>query len=251
MKPLIVANWKMNPQTSADVKKLFGLVKRGLKDTKNTEVVICPPFLYLLIIKYQASSIKLGAQDCFWEKAGAFTSGVSAFMLKDIGCRYVILGHSERRIYFGDNNEIINKKIKVALSAKLNPVFCIGETENEKEKGETENILKSQIKRGLDGISEEEMKKIVVAYEPVWAIGTGNPCGAGETRKMVSVIRQIISNIYPSRISDSLRILYGGSINSENVRDYILESGVNGFVIGGASLNPKEFIKIIRIISRS
>lgn len=241
----------MNPQTLAEDKKLFSSVKKGLKNIKNTEVVICPPFVYFLDLQQTTNNLSLGAQDCFWEKSGAFTGEISPTMLKDLGCRYVILGHSERERYFGETDEMTNKKIKAAILAELNPIFCIGETEMERKKGETENILKSQIERGLDGISEEEMKKIVVAYEPVWAIGTGNPCGAGETRKMVSVIRQIISNIYPSRISDGLRILYGGSVNSGNVKDYIIKSGVNGFIIGGASLNSKEFIKIVRTIGSS
>jgi triosephosphate isomerase len=251
MRPLIVANWKMNPQILREAKQLFNSVKKGLKNIKNTEVVICPPFVYLLDLQQTTNDFSLGAQDCFWEKAGAFTSGISAFMLKDIGCRYVILGHSERRIYFGDTDEIINKKIKAAILAELNPIFCIGETEREKENGKTWNVLKNQLEKGLSAIPEKEMEDIALAYEPVWAIGTGDPCSPEETQKIILSIREIISEMYSRQISENLRILYGGSVNSGNVKDYIIKSGVNGFIIGGASINPKEFIKIVRMIGSS
>jgi triosephosphate isomerase len=249
MKPLIVANWKMNPQTLAEAKQLFDSVRKGLENIKNTEVVICLPFLYISNLKSKISNVKLGGQDCFWEKSGAFTGGISPFMLKNLGCDYVILGHSERRIHFGDTNEIINKKIKTAISAGLKPIFCIGETEKEKKEGETKSVLTTQIEKGLIGISVDQIKDIVIAYEPVWAIGTGNPCEPEETKKMVALIQKIISELYSDKISGNLRILYGGSLNSKNVGDYFKSARVYGFIIGGASLNPEEFIKIIKIIS--
>jgi len=249
MKPFIIANWKMNPATTQEAKSLFDSVKDGLSGIKNVDLVICPPFIYLAAFNSYLSIIKLGAQDCFYEKSGPFTGGISSLMLKDLGCQYVILGHSERRIHFKETDEIINKKIKAVVSAGLNVIFCIGETEAEKKKGETQNVLEVQIKRGLDGISAKEMENIVIAYEPVWAIGTGNPCSPDETRKAVLFIRKLISKIYPARILDNLRILYGGSVNSENVRDYFGKSGVEGFIIGGASLKPEEFIKIIKNIN--
>ena len=251
MKPLIVANWKMNPQTLAEAKQLFDSVRKGLENIKNTIVVICPPFLYISNLKSKILNLKLGGQDCFWEKSGAFTSGISPFMLKNLGCDYVILGHSERRIHFGDTNEIINKKIKTAISAGLKPIFCIGETEKEKKEGETESVLTTQIEKGLIGISADQIKDIVIAYEPVWAIGTGNPCSPGETKKAILFIREIISKLYPEIIIDNLRILYGGSVNGENAEDYFLKSGIDGFILGGASLKPKELIKIVEIVSNS
>jgi len=251
MKPLIVANWKMNPQTLAEAKQLFDSVRKGLENIKNTIVVICPPFLYISNLKSKILNLKLGGQDCFWEKSGAFTSGISPFMLKNLGCDYVILGHSERRIHFGDTNEIINKKIKTAISAGLKPIFCIGETDKEKKEGETKSVLTTQIEKGLIGISADQIKDIVIAYEPVWAIGTGNPCSPGETKKAILFIREIISKLYPEIIIDNLRILYGGSVNGENAEDYFLKSGIDGFILGGASLKPKELIKIVEIVSNS
>lgn len=228
MKPLIVANWKMNPQTLAEAKRLFDSVKKGVKDFKNAEVVICPPFLCISNLKSQISNIKLGAQDCFWEEKGAFTGEVSPPMLKNLGCQYVIIGHSERRRYFKETDEIINKKIKAALKVNLRPILCI-------EK-------KSQIKNALRGIAKKDLKKIILAYEPVWAIGTGKACGIPEARKINLSIRKIFKrNI----------LLYGGSVNSQNARNFIKKAKFQGFLIGGASLVPKEFIKIVKNVSRA
>ncbi len=249
MKSLIIANWKCNPQTLVEAKKLFNSVENGLKTIKDAEVVICPPFLYILNLKSEIFNLKLGGQDCIWLKSGAFTGGISPSMLKDLGCQYVILGHSERRIHFGETDEIINKKNKTAISIGLKVIFCIGETEAERKKGETEKILESQIKKGLDGISEKEMENVVIAYEPVWAVGTGNSCSFEETKKSVQFIRKLVVKLYPNIIPDNLRILYGGSVNSENVKEYFTKSEIQGFIIGGASLKPEEFIKIAKAIS--
>jgi len=264
MKPLIVANWKCNPITLQEAKQLFNSIKRGLKKIKNAspagsrrlsfgvEVVICPPFVYLATSnKQQVTGIKLGAQNCFWEKRGAYTGEISSTMLNDLGCQYVILGHSERRRYFGETDEMINKKIKAAPLAKLNPIFCIGETKNERERGQTEKILKFQIKKGLKKISRKEIKNLVVAYEPVWAIGTGNPCDVEEAQKMGLLIRKIVAKEYSISIAKNLRILYGGSINSKNARDYIKEADFQGLLVGGTSLDPKEFIKIVEMVSKA
>jgi triosephosphate isomerase len=250
MKPLVIANWKCNPINQKEAKKLFNSVKDGVKEIRNVEIVVCPPFVYLSVIKHKNSNIKIGAQDSFWENSGAFTGGASPLMLKDLGCQYVILGHSERRIFFGDTDEIINKKIKAVISAGLGPIFCIGETEAEKKKGDTWKVLETQIAKGLSGVSEKEMENIVIAYEPVWAIGTGNPCSTDETKKSVQFIREVISNLYPDATLNNLRILYGGSVNSQNVGDYFAKSGIEGFIIGGASLKPEEFIKIVKIVSQ-
>ena len=251
MKPLIIANWKMNPQTLAEAKQLFDSIRKGLENIKNSEVIICPPFLYISNLKSNILNLKLGGQDCLWEKSGAFTGAISPLMLKNIGCQYVILGHSERRIYFGETNEITNKKIKAALFADLKVIFCIGETETEKKKGETQKVLENQLKEGLNGILEREMENVVIAYEPVWAIGTGNPCNPEETKKTALFIRKIISELYPSIISDNLKIIYGGSVTGENVAEYSFKSGVGGFLVGGASLKPDEFVKIVEIVSQS
>ncbi|MBZ9578409.1 triose-phosphate isomerase [Patescibacteria group bacterium] len=250
MKSLIVANWKMNPQSSAEAKRLFNSAKRGIKKIRNVEVVICPPFTYLSSVQYQVSSIKLGGQNCFWKEAGPFTGEVSPKQLLNLGCKYAILGHSERRRYFGETDEIINRKIKAAISVKLNPIFCIGETKEEREKGQTQSILKSQIEKGLPKISKKEIKKITIAYEPVWAIGTGKPCNVEEAQKMGLLIRKMIVKKYSRGIAENLRIIYGGSVNSKNATDYVREANFQGLLVGGASLNPREFIKILRSVSR-
>jgi triosephosphate isomerase len=242
MKPLIVGNWKMNPKNQKEAKALFDKVKKGIKQIKNTEVVLCPPFLYLNLLK----GISLGAQNVYFEEKGAFTGEVSAVMLKDLGVEYVIIGHSERRKYFKETDEVINKKIKKALAAGLKVIFCVGETAEEKDAGKKINILESQLKEGLKGVSKEEVKKMVVAYEPVWSIGTGNNCSVNETMSSVLYIRKIVAGIYNRQTADNLRILYGGSVKSENSGAYIKETGVGGLLVGGASLNAEEFIKIIK-----
>lgn len=251
MKKLIVANWKCNPTNRKEAERLFNSVKDGVKEIKNVEIVICPPFVYLSVVKPKNSNIKIGAQDSFWEKSGAFTSVISPSQLFDLSCQYAILGHSERRIFFGDTDEIINKKIKAVISTGLRPIFCIGETELEKKSGETEKVLEKQIVKGLKGVSEKEMENIVIAYEPVWAIGTGNPCSPDETKKSALFIRKLITNLYPDAKFSNLRILYGGSVNSQNVGDYFAKSRIEGFIIGGASLKPEEFVKIVGIVSNS
>jgi triosephosphate isomerase len=249
MKPLIVANWKLNPTSQKEAKFLFNSVKNGIKNIKNVEVVICPPFVFLFHLQPTTHNLRLGAQDCFWEEKGPFTGEISSLMLKDFNCRYVILGHSERRRYFGETDEMINKKIKAVLSAKLNPIFCIGETKTERKKGQTKEILKSQIQKGLKGIPRRKIKNLVIAYEPVWAIGTGNPCDVEEAQKMGLLIRKIMAKKYSLSIAKAIKILYGGSVNSKNAKPYITEANFQGLLVGGASLDPKEFVKIVKTVS--
>lgn len=219
MKYLVVANWKMNPPTLKGAKLLFDSVKKGVKNVKSVEVVICPPFVYLkeLRIKNKELRIKLGAQDCFWQEKGPFTGEISPLMLKDLGVKYVIIGHSERRA-LGETDEMINKKLKSVLSAKLTPILCF------------ENL--TQVRNGLKGIS----KKVILAYEPIWAIGTGKPCPPEKAKKIRKTLKEF------------KMVLYGGSVNSQNAKDYIKKAGFQGLLVGGASLNPKEFIKIIKTV---
>ncbi len=223
----------MNPQTLAEAKRLFNSVKKGIKNIKNIEVVICPPFVYLSILGASASAkgyggLAIGSQNCFWEKEGAFTGEISAFMLKDIGCKYVIIGHSERRRYFKETCAIVNKKLKAALTNNLKPILCIDSI--------------NQVKRGLKGISKKEIKKIIIAYEPIFAIGTGKACSISKAKKMNFSIRKILGK--------SSIILYGGSVNPKNAKDFIMKAGFQGLLIGGASLNHKEFIEIIKKVSQ-
>jgi len=251
-KPLIIANWKCNPTALTKAKQLFGSTGRGIRGSKKTEVVICPPFLYLLSLKSLNLNLKVGAQDVFWENKGAYTGEISALMLKDIGCKYVIIGHSERRRYFKETDEMINKKMKAVLRAGLNPILCIGETKEEKREGKTKDVLAKQLSLAFQQTATYDKPRpttFVVAYEPIWAIGSGNSCDPKEAKKTGLLIRKIISVICGVKIAKKVRLLYGGSVNSKNARDYIKEAGFDGLLVGGASLKAKEFVKIIRLVS--
>lgn len=231
MKNLIVANWKLNPTNLKEAEDIFNGIKNGAEGV-SAEVVVCPPFVYLQGLK----GLALGAQNIYSEEKGAFTGEVSAAMLRDLGVEYVIIGHSERRKYFNETDESVNKKIKKALESGLKVIFCIGETAEERDAGKKNEVLDRQIKQGLVGI--ENLDNINIAYEPVWAIGTGNNCSVEETKESIEYIKKLVG--------DSMRVLYGGSVKSENSGAYIKEAMSNGLLVGGASLNPKEFVKIIK-----
>ncbi len=239
MKNLIVANWKMNPSTEKEAMKLFDSVKKGVRRS-SAEVIICPPFVYLPLFK----GLTLGAQNVFYKEKGAFTGEVSSLMLKDLKVKYVIIGHSEARKYLGETDEVINKKIKEVLSVKLKPILCVGETIEQKEN--KLEILEKQIKGALKEISFKEAKNIVIAYEPVWAIGTGKNCSVDQTLSSVLLIKKIISKLYKRGLANNIRILYGGSVKSNNSGLYIKGAGVNGLLVGGDSLNAEDFIKIVK-----
>ncbi len=234
----------MNPVTLKDAKKLFDGVKKGVRVVKNMEVVICPPFLYVSSFKFQASSLVLGAQNVFYEEKGAYTGEISPQMLKSSKVDYVIVGHSERRKYFGETNEIVNKKIKKALDANVKVIFCVGENMGDDKSA----VLEQQVTEGLKNISREHFKHVAIAYEPVWAIGTGSNCSVDQTLSSILLIRKIISNLYNRELADVTRILYGGSANSKNSSDYIKNAGANGLLVGGASLNAEEFVAIVKSV---
>lgn len=244
MKKTIIANWKMNPSSIKKAKMLFNSVKKGIKNIKNNEIIVCPPFVYLseLKIKNKESKIKLGAQSCFWEKEGAFTGEISPAMLKDLGIKYVIIGHSERRKYFQETDETINKKLKAGLKMGLKLILCIGETEKERKMGKTFEVLENQLKKDFKDIQYSKpfiSNSFGLAYEPVWAIGTGNACLPDMAKEILLFLKKKLKHI---------PIFYGGSVNSQNARDYI-KAGFDGILIGGASLNSQEFIKIIKKIN--
>jgi len=243
MKPLVVANWKCNPKSLAEAKRLFNSIKKGVQKNKKADIVICPSFVYLSLLK----GLVIGAQNCFHEPEGAYTGEISSPMLKDSGCKYVIVGHSERRKYFAETNDKVNKKLKAILKENLIPIFCVGETKEQREKGETENILKEQLEKGLKEVSGFRFQGLgIIAYEPVWAIGTGNPCDIDESQRMLLLIRKVLSKIYNQALSRKIPILYGGSVKSDNAKGYIKEAGFNGLLVGGASLKADEFIKIVK-----
>jgi len=250
MKPLIIANWKMSPTTLEGAKLLFEAVKKEVKNIKKVEIVICPPFPYLPILNngsptsITTSIIRLGGQDCFWEEKGAFTGEVSPKMLKDLGCKYVIIGHSERRRYFEETDEMINKKIKAALKVGLRPILCIEKiSQIRKHQRSVKMNEVHRLKKGIKGIIKKDLKKIILAYEPLFAIGTGKPCSIEKAKKMRLLILR--------NLNKNLPVLYGGSVNSQNARDYIEKAKFQGLLVGGTSLNAQEFIKLVKNVSQT
>jgi triosephosphate isomerase len=246
-KNLIIANWKCNPKSRIEAKRLFEGINKGAKKAKGVEVVVCAPFVYLSSFKFKVSSSKLGAQDCFWEQKGAFTGEVSPAMLKNIGCEYVIIGHSERREYFGETDDIINLKIKAALGASLRPVLCIGEKKEERE--HLKEVLEGQLVSGLKELTTRQLNNLTIAYEPVWAIGTGDFCSIEDAFSACLLIKKFLITRYGKNAAGRIRILYGGSVNSKNASFYIKESKMRGLLVGGASLNVVEFGKIISSVA--
>ena len=254
---LLIANWKMNPVSQREVERLFDNIDKGIRNIKSLkdgaiEIVICPPLVYLGStclptrqgIKSLKSRIKFGGQNCHWEEKGSYTGEISARMLRDLGCKYVIVGHSERRKYFNETNEMINKKLLAAFRAGLKPILCVGE-----EKGEDMALtVKSQLVEGLKRINRAQMRDLIIAYEPVWAIGTGNPCQTSNALEVTIYIRKILTELYNRKLAEEIPVLYGGSINSKTAKDY-LKIGMDGLLVGGASLDSAEFVRIIREIN--
>ena len=254
-KPLIIANWKMNPTTQKEAEHLFGSVEKEVRKIKEAEIVICPPFVWLSILSASArGGLAFGSQDCFWEEKGAYTSQVSPLMLKNLDCQYVIIGHSERRKHFQESDELINRKIKMALKTRLRPILCLGEevrdTFDSQGQPLNEMSLKvgEQLEKDLMGISEAKIREIVIAYEPIWAIGTGIPCSSDEAMKAALFIRKTLTKFYSRPIAEKVKILYGGSVTSQNAADYVKGAGMNGLLVGGASLNATEFVKIVESV---
>jgi triosephosphate isomerase (TIM) len=248
-KTIIVANWKMNPLTSKEAEKLFLDVAKGVSGMKKSEIVVCPPHIYLekLSDTRKTKKIILGAQDAFYGEVGAFTGEVSGDMLHDIGARYVILGHSERRAR-GENSEEINKKIKDALSAGLHPILCVGETDRD-QNHEYFGVVKAEVEKCMTGIPKSSLSKVVIAYEPVWAISTTKDhkdASADDSRGMAIFIRKILSDKF-GKESAGVRILYGGSVNERNAEGFLKDGGVDGLLVGRASLSAKKFTEIVKV----
>lgn len=246
-KPLIVGNWKMY-ENCKEAKSLAQAILDGCKDIKNVDIAICPAFTSLYVVReiIKDTNIELGAQDMFWEKEGAYTGEISASMLKSIGCRFVIIGHSERRQYFNETNENVNKKIKSALSEGLTTIVCIGERLDERDKGQAFGVVADQIAEVLAGLNNNDVLKIVIAYEPVWAIGTGKTATPQIAQEVHSYIRKIIATATSQGLANSIRILYGGSVRPDNIKGLLMEQDIDGALVGGASLNVESFISIIK-----
>lgn len=247
-KYVIAGNWKMNNDLRESEKLIVELKNLLQNEKPNCDVIVCPPFTSLSEAAklLKGSQIKLGAQNMHFEDSGAFTGEVSASMLISVGCEYVILGHSERRNIFGENDEMINKKIKKALSVGLKPIFCVGELLEERENGSTNEVVKRQILRGLKGISDDEMKKIIIAYEPVWAIGTGKTASPAQAQAVHEFIRDLIEIEYSLETANDVTIQYGGSVKPENANELISQKDIDGALVGGACLKADSFLGIIK-----
>ena len=244
-KKVIAGNWKMNklPNEAIDfIDRLTPLVK----NTEN-EVIVCVPYtdLFYALLTAQNTNIKIGAQNMHYEEKGAYTGEVSASMLKSIGVEYVIIGHSERRQYFNETDETVNKKVKSAFEHGLNPIVCVGETLEQRESGKAEEIITMQAQKALDGLKEEQVKNTIIAYEPIWAIGTGKTATSEDANNAIKSIRDKICQIYGQNVGKSIIIQYGGSVKSTNCKELFTTSDIDGGLVGGASLDPEEFAKIV------
>lgn len=246
-KKLVAGNWKMNTDSTSGVELAKAVASAAGSGSDNVDVLVCPPFVYLSSIKetLSGSSVMLGAQNCYFEKPGAFTGEIAVPMLKDIGCTHVILGHSERRHVLHESDELINRKMIAVVEAGLIPVFCIGELLSEREADQTEAVLDRQMEKGLSGISEEQLKNVVIAYEPVWAIGTGKTATPDQAEAAHVYTRGWLAKHYSQAAADAMLILYGGSVKPDNAKELMGQANVDGALVGGASLKPADFIGII------
>lgn len=243
-KPIIAGNWKMNNTMEEAIKLVEGIKAFDLD--QDVEAVLCVPFTDLKVVKDQLkdSDIKLGAQNMHWEEDGAFTGEISPLMLKELGVDYVILGHSERRQYFNESDETVNKKMKSALKHGLKPIVCVGETLEEREAKEEKEVVKKQILEAFKDIEEKEIENIVIAYEPIWAIGTGKTASSDDANNMIGFIRETIGQVYGDK-KNIIRIQYGGSVKPSNVADLMNKEEVDGALVGGASLKAEDFVGLI------
>lgn len=250
-KPLITGNWKLN-KGGKDAMQLSRNIKEGVRDIDNVDVLICPPFTALIEVyeTIKDSSVKLGAQDCFYEMKGAYTGEISPLFLIDVGCEYVIVGHSERRQYFAETEDIITMKLKSAISVDLNTILCVGEKLEERENGKAFDVVKRQLEGSLSDIPEDYIQKITIAYEPVWAIGTGRTCEPDAANEMHRFIRNWIGEKFGDKSAEKIRILYGGSIKPHNISSLIEKEDIDGGLVGGASISPGSFLEIIRAASK-
>lgn len=244
-KPLIAGNWKMN----MDIKTADEFAKNVLNSDLDGEVeaLICAPFTILpsLSKDFDGKKIALGAQNMHFEKSGAFTGEISADMLKEIGIKYVIIGHSERRQYFAETDETCNLKLRVAFENGIMPVLCVGESLEQYEAGKTKEIVENQVKNGLKGIDEKDILNLVIAYEPIWAIGTGKTATSDDANETIKYIRKTVSGLYSEDVSSKIRILYGGSVKPSNISELMATSDIDGALVGGASLKSEDFISLV------
>ncbi|MBN2689939.1 MAG: triose-phosphate isomerase [Gammaproteobacteria bacterium] len=246
-KPIIAGNWKMN-STIAEALALVKDLKKDLPSNLKSEVIVSPPYLTLHEVANEltGSSIRVAGQDLFWEEKGAFTGAVSGLMLKDAGADAVIIGHSECREYFHEKDETVNKKIHAALHCKLRAILCVGETLEEREAGQLLPVVERQVTKGLKGLTDADMQNIIIAYEPVWAIGTGKTATGEQAENAHLMIRSIVERQFNQDVADKVRILYGGSVKPNNAAELLAKPNIDGALVGGASLKANDFIEIIK-----
>ena len=249
-KPFLAGNWKMNTNSVTSV-NLAAALAQDLAEINTVDVAVCPPFVYLQAVAaaLTVSDIAVGAQDVYFEGNGAFTGEISCAMLKDCGCAYVILGHSERRHILGETDALINKKIRTAIQSGLLPIFCVGELLEQRDSGRTMEVVADQIKKGLEGISAEQVKAVTIAYEPVWAIGTGRNATPDQAQEVHAMIRKLLGEIYSQSLAESLRIQYGGSAKPANTAELMAQPDVDGLLIGGASLKAEDFVAMVKTVA--
>ena len=244
-KPIIAGNWKMF-KTRDEALAFIYAVNESLPSIDDVDTVICAPFVVLrCLVKRQGENLRIGAQNMHFEEKGAYTGEVAPEMLTSLGVTYVIIGHSERRAMFNETDETVNKKVKSALAVGLKPIICVGETLEQRESGQTEAIVTSQIEKALEGVSAEDLEKIIVAYEPIWAIGTGKTATSEDANNSIKAIRNEIAKIYGDEVAQNVIIQYGGSVKSSNAKELFTTSDIDGGLVGGASLKAEEFSKIV------
>ncbi len=246
-KTIIAGNWKMN-MTASDTKKYAEEMKKLMTRAKWCETVLCIPSCNLstAVRAFKDLRISIGAENLYYEEKGAYTGEISAAMLKDLGVKYVIVGHSERRQYFGETDRAVNKKVHAALAASINPIICVGESLEQREAGLTHDWIALQVKSALSGVAADKLRRCVIAYEPIWAIGTGKTATAEQAGEVCSFIRATIRSLYGARVARSVTIQYGGSMNPSNAAELLAQPDVDGGLIGGASLKPEQFVEIVR-----
>ncbi|MFO7707563.1 MAG: triose-phosphate isomerase [Desulfobacterales bacterium] len=246
-RPLIAGNWKMY-KTGADAADFARRFVPLVSGAANRDIVIAPAFTALEAAagELKGTPVALGAQNLHWEAEGALTGEISARMLVAAGCRYVVIGHSERRQYFGETDESVNRRVRAALQAGLVPILCVGETEKERDAGETFSVLDKHVRKGLKDFVANELKAVVIAYEPVWAIGTGKTATRHQAQEAHAFIRSLVSNLFTAELAGAMRILYGGSVKPENISELMAMADIDGALVGGASLNPDSFAKIVQ-----
>ncbi|MBI2625841.1 triose-phosphate isomerase [Candidatus Parcubacteria bacterium] len=244
MRPLIIANWKMNPQNYAEAEQLLAAVLGAMKRIRGVTVVFCPPFVWLTDFSHKLRQASFGAQDVFWESAGAYTGEISPAMLKASRVSHVIVGHSERRRWLGETDEMVRRKLAAVLAAGLTAILCVGEDSRE-EGNNVSAVLEQQLEAALTGLAKASLARLVVAYEPVWAIGTGESDSPSNALSAALTIRKVIRDRFDQKVAQGVPVLYGGSVSSENIVSFLSEKGIGGALVGGASLYAEEFIALV------